>query len=378
MRALVILLLIVTACRPSLKYHFNSVEEINQTTFHPGDSVFLSGLYKGEIRLDGADSGTKENPVVIRGTALIDAGNGTGLSITNARHIHVINLRIKGSGRKDGNTSSGVVSLNSSDLLFDSLSVEGFQKSGLLIEKSKRIEVTRVRALNNGFAGISAQGENISITACLAENNPGDPTNFTNHSGNGIIVGYSKNVLIDDCTATNNGWDMPRIGNGPVGIWAYESDSVTIQRCVSYRNHTSKGGEDGGGFDLDGGVTNSVIQYCISYENDGSGIGLFQYDGASPWKNNIIRYNVSLNDGLVSTAHAGIYIWNSSGDSSQLSEAYLFGNMIYNKNGGIVRFATDSEHTKFYYLNNFFSSGVTFKAPVPGDDVFQLNFWWRL
>ena len=81
-------------------------------------------------------------------------------------------------------------------------------------------------------------------------NNPGDPTNLNNHSGNGIIAGFCKNILIEYCTANNNGWDMPRIGNGPVGIWCYEADSVIIQHCISYQNKTSKGGEDGGGYDL--------------------------------------------------------------------------------------------------------------------------------
>ena len=71
---------------------------------------------------------------------------------------------------------------------------------------------------------------------------------------------HSAQVLIEYCTATNNGWDMPRTGNGPVGIWAYESDSVLIQRCIAYRNKTQKGAADGGGFDFDGGMTNSIIR----------------------------------------------------------------------------------------------------------------------
>src|SRR5436190_17235380 len=134
---------------------------------------------------------------------------------------------------------------------------------------------------------------------CRADNNPGDPTNLTNHSGNGIVVGNCRNVLIEYCTATNNGWDMPRIGNGPVGIWPYEADSVIIQHCISYRNKTAPGAADGGGFDLDGGVTNSVIQYCLSYENEGSGYGIFQYWSAGNWKNNTLRYCISINDGKI-------------------------------------------------------------------------------
>ena len=71
---------------------------------------------------------------------------------------------------------------------------------------------------------------------------------------------HSAQVLIEYCTATNNGWDMPRTGNGPVGIWAYESDSVLIQRCIAYRNKTQKGAADGGGYNFDGGMTNSIIR----------------------------------------------------------------------------------------------------------------------
>ena len=67
------------------------------------------------------------------------------------------------------------------------------------------------------------RSRNVTIVHCRADDNPGDPTNLTNHSGNGIIAGHCTNVLIDSCSATNNGWDMPRIGNGPVGIWCYEA-----------------------------------------------------------------------------------------------------------------------------------------------------------
>ena len=42
-----------------------------------------------------------------------------------------------------------------------------------------------------------------------------------------------------------------------MGIWASESNRVVIQMCRSTGNRTG-GRHDGGGFGLDGGVTNSV------------------------------------------------------------------------------------------------------------------------
>lgn len=142
---------------------------------------------------------------------------------------------------------------------------------------------------------------NLLVAECRADDNPGDPTNLTNHSGNGILVGGVRGAVIERCEASGNGWDMPRGGNGPVGIWGWCADRLTIQDCVSHHNRTSRLGGDGGGFDFDGGVTNSVLQRCLSWANAGPGYELYQYDTAPAWEHNILRDCVSVNDG----AHKG-------------------------------------------------------------------------
>jgi hypothetical protein len=242
-------------------------------------------------------------------------------------------------------------------------------------------------AEENGFSGIFVGGDdknnsrNIIIRNSKANNNPGDPTNLTNHSGNGILVGNSSNVLIEYCTATNNGWDMPRIGNGPVGIWAYQADSVIIQNCISYKNKTSVGGEDGGGFDFDGGITNSVIQQCLSYDNQGAGFGIFQYKGASDWHDNIIRNNISENDGNVSRAGASAFIWNGSKDKNQFKNLQFYNNILYNANGAVITYDDkESEHTGFRFYNNIFvgKDELVRGKDLVGNDVFLNNDWWSL
>ena len=254
------------------------------------------------------------------------------------------------------------------------------------IYSCKNVLINEVHAHDNGAAGIGVEGinnsklssNNIRITHCIAENNPGDPGNLTNHSGDGIVVGHCTNVLIDYCMATNNGWDMPRIGNGPVGIWCYEADSVIIEHCLSYRNKTSLGGADGGGFDLDGGVTNSVVQYCLSYENQGSGYCMFQYWGASPWYNNVIRFNVSENDGLVSDSRAGAYIWNSSEDAKQFHDCDFYNNTIYNSKEAALSFSDKSQRKNFRFFNNIFIGKDSLIRGNEGDDKFFANDWWSL
>ncbi|HVX52437.1 MAG TPA: hypothetical protein VHB48_19920, partial [Chitinophagaceae bacterium] len=178
------------------------------------------------------------------------------------------------------------------------------------------------------------------------------------------------------CTATNNGWDMPRTGNGPVGIWCFEADKVIIQHCISYANKTSKGGGDGGGYDLDGGVTNSIIQYCLSYNNQGSGFGIFQYAGAGKWHDNVIRFNISENDGAVSPAQAGVFIWNSSRDTSQFKKCLFYNNVIYNTKAAAISYDKESEHKDFKFYNNIFVAKGSLIRGIGGNDVFLGNDWW--
>src|SRR3954454_3930845 len=262
---------------------FKSLQKLTQLTFQPGDTIFFhSGdTLDGNILLNDIN-GIKQHPVIFtsygnkKEKSIINGKNKEAVVINASNYFTITDLAFIGAGRKTGNTTDGLKLINSKNAVVKNVEVSGFQKSGLVFYNCEASEINNVYAHENGFAGILVEGDcqkrisnNIYIINCRAENNPGDPTNLTNHSGNGILVGNCKNILIEYCTATNNGWDMPRIGNGPVGIWAYEADSVIIQHCISYRNKTAKGAADGGGFDLDGGVTNSIIQCCLSYENWG-------------------------------------------------------------------------------------------------------------
>lgn len=360
----------------------SSIKSLHTHKFLPGDTIFFQGgqVFEGTIQL--SLKGTPDHPIVLlskgAGKAIIDGGNHEALKL-NGHNFQIKNLRLIGSGRKNGNTTNGFVLDGVHDVWIDSLQVSGFQKSGLAVLNSVNVLVRNVHALDNGAIGISLDhSKNAVIQDCLAENNPGDPTNLTNHSGNGILVGNSNNILIDHCAATNNGWDMPRIGNGPVGIWTYQSDSIIIQYCISYNNKTSEGGKDGGGFDFDGGVRNSVIQYCLSYENEGAGYGLFQYPGADNWSNNIIRYCLSIDDGAKTEGAGGIFLWNGGASSSELTEAFIHNNLIINRHKPCVVFEPASENEKVLLANNLFlGKGELISGPTSGEK-FIGNVYWKL
>ncbi|MDP4223130.1 MAG: right-handed parallel beta-helix repeat-containing protein, partial [Bacteroidota bacterium] len=350
-----------TARRP-----IKSILEINRRMEgHPESILFAGGqVFEGTILLSGK-SGTDSVPIIIgsygdSARALIDGGQKEAIIIQRCNHIRIENVDLKGNGRKEGNQTNGLRMIRSRDCILENIHAEGFQKSGIDLYNCKNIRVLKIIAFNNGFSGINVMGStrdssgSIIIKDCQAANNPGDPTIHDNHSGNGILVGVSDSVMIDHCTATNNGWDMPRQGNGPVGIWAWESSHVTIQYCVSYRNKTSKGGKDGGGFDLDGGVRNSLIQYCLSYENQGAGFGLFQYAGASVWSDNVIRYCVSINDASTTEGAGSFFIWNGSGESRQFRDCYIYNNVAYNTSAPVISFENESVHENFSFSNNIF------------------------
>ena len=379
--------------RNAPKQQFSSLQTLSQIALKPGDTIFFyaGDTLTGNISLSNIH-GTKEQNIVLTsfggGNAIISGNNKEALVIAKSSHFQLLNLQFIGAGRKEGNTTDGVKVNGCEDFSITNVEISGFQKSGLILYNSQHAEVNKVFAHENGFAGILVEGDYqkrnsnaIHLINCRAVNNPGDPTNLNNHSGNGILVGNCKNVLVEYCTATNNGWDMPRIGNGPVGIWAYEADSVTIQHCISYRNKTAKGAADGGGFDLDGGVTNSVIQYCLSYENWGSGYGIFEYPDAGRWDNNTLRYCISINDGFITDYASGMLIWNGWGVDSLVTRFYAYNNLFYNDRKYAFAFIYPSNHRQFAFLNNIFiasdTSDIFYGVDSSRSDFFLGNVWMR-
>jgi hypothetical protein len=372
----------------TIKRPLKSISEVNRRLKNKPASLFFSSgqVFEGALLLNNI-GGTEETPIEISswgdGRAVINGGNSEAIRVEDCHNLWINNLDIIGNGRKNGNTSNGLAFVRTRNSSIEQLKAEGFQKSGVDLFDCTGIQVKKVLAADNGFCGINVMGSDkklsgkILIEDCKAENNPGDPTILDNHSGNGILVGISDSVIIDHCTATNNGWDMPRQGNGPVGIWTWQSDHITIQYCISYRNKTSKGAKDGGGFDLDGGVTNSVIQYCLSYENQGAGYGLFQYPGASDWSNNIVRYCVSINDAQTTDGAGSIFIWNGSNVSSQLTNCMIYNNVAYNASAPVISFENASAHKNFTFCNNIFLGTGEVITGLNTGSSFIGNVWWR-
>ena len=357
----------------TLKKPFKTIEKVDSLQLLPDNSVLFAGgqTFAGTLKLSGL-AGTKEQPIVVgsygNGRAILNGGIENAILVDSCSWLQLKNLIVIGSGRLTGNTGSGVEFLQTHNCTIDSLEASGFLWSGVKAVGGQDLRITNVYAHDNGFSGINVESDgqdagglegsggktftNLYIGNCVAENNPGCPLVKDNHSGNGILVGGVTNGTIENCEAMGNGWDMPREGNGPVGIWAYQSDSITIQYCYSHNNFTSEKGKDGGGFDLDGGMTNSVMQYNFSANNEGAGYGLFQYHGASVWKNNIVRNNISYNDGR-KNGQAGFLMWIATGTPYPISDCQIYENTVVNCYGHAVSFEP-GDYSGFEFRNNKF------------------------
>jgi hypothetical protein len=365
---------------------------LNNIHFLSGGQILLRGnvIIQGSLVLDSV-MGAAEAPFRINsyggGRATIESGESHGLKISNSRFVSVSNINLNGAGRKAGNAGSGIELYEVFDASIDSVETNGYLWNGVSVFGGGRISLTHIHAHNNGFSGIlvgptdyemvsQKPVRDIYVAYCLAENNPGCADVTDNHSGNGILLGGVTKALVEYCEARNNGWDMPRYGNGPVGIWAYESDSVIIQHCYSHRNKTSALGKDGGGFDFDGGVTNSVMQYNLSAFNEGAGYGMYQYKNASIWDNNIIRFNISYHDGI-KNGRAGIHIWTDS-PAEPIQNLRAYNNTVVTRFGHGVN--VEAGHfAGFMFENNLFYLLETAHNFVGGNFTgirFNQNLFW--
>lgn len=314
---------------------WKTIEKINQQELGPGDSVLFEGgqTYNGNLSLDENDLGTKNKPVYIgvRGTkkATINAGMGSAILVTNTQGLYFANFVLKGAGAAVNN-GNGLGFINNmlgnvklEYITVDSVEASGFRYNGILVEGKKNksgfghVSIRNCAVYDNGDAGLYVKGvfnmsstayahNDITIQNVKAYNNAGLPESKIN-TGSGIVISDTEKGLIENCIAYNNGSKCTSNQGGPVGIWAWDAKEIIIQYNESYNNKTGCP-YDGGGFDLDGGCVNSILQYNYSHDNDGSGFFLAQFYYARKHTGNIIRYNISENDGR-KNGYAGIDVW---------------------------------------------------------------------
>jgi hypothetical protein len=380
--------------------------------FGPGDRLlFRAGdTFDGNLAVQTTGAPSAAAPITIgsygQGKAILRAGTGTGIAVENCGGIVIRDLIVDGQDRRT-NRGSGVSILNRlpagqclEHIRIENVEASRFGKYGIAVggwpeDKSQSgfrdVRISGCRASDNVYVGIHVYGihdyyartyahHDVAVIDCVAHDNPGDPDYLDNHSGNGILLHDVDGGRIDGCAAFGNGRLCRARGGGPVGIWAWASRKLIIQNCVSVRNRTG-GPYDGGGFDFDGGVSESIMQYNYSAENDGAGYLVFDF-GAAPFPSakNVVRFNISENDGR-KNGYAGIMV-NSFGEA--VTRLHILHNLVFvgpseaSARAGAL-FIGKSKDCRVH--NNLFIASGRALAHI-GTDVsglfFQGNHYWAL
>ena len=280
---------------------WQTIERVNRARFQPGDRLLFEAgaAFAGNVLLSAEDAGTSNAPVVIgsfgEGRATILAGQQTGITIENAGGVAIENLIVVGAGRTN-NTGYGIRCDNTLTngqrlgcLRIANVETRGFGIFGIFVAGThagfEHVRITNCVMHDNLRGGMEVAGRlpwdatvyahaDVLVSHCQAFDNTGDPTYLKNHSGSGMVLYEVDGGVMEYCTAWNNG-GLCRSSGGGVGLWTCASRRVVIQYCESFGNRTS--GADGGGFDIDGGSLDCVLQYNYSHDNDGPGLMVYTY-----------------------------------------------------------------------------------------------------
>ena len=332
---------------------WRSIGKVNTTIFKPGDNIlFKAGeTFAGSLKFDMADSGKPDTPVTVtsygKGRATICSGTEDGLYAINTSGFIVKDLIFNGAGADVDGRFSGICFFTNIDtekpehIRIDNVDVSGYRWEGISIKADRHgssgfrdVRITNATVHDNGDKGIASIGpqppggwghKDIYVGHCRVYNIRGI-SGKRGHSGNGIILSSIDGGVIEYCKAYNNGEfsDDPNSG-GPIGIWFWDTGNGVIQFCESYDNKTGNQA-DGGGFDLDGGCVNCIMQYNYSHGNHGAGYGIYQYLNAREYKNNVVRYNISHNDGI-RNRYGGINLWSTS-SSGGIQNTKIYNNTV--------------------------------------------------
>lgn len=381
MKKIIYLLFFIILCVPAVGQHINyfvsatgndandgltintpwqTIQKVNSFPFQPGDAILFEGgkTFHGTIYFTSSHSGTSNSPVILKsygqGKAIIHGGATNAIEIWNAEYVEIRDLEVMGNGRYNNHGTGIYITTDRTDkmlpgVVIDNIDAHGFYWGGIGIGAEAEatmgflnLRITHCDVFENGMAGIQTWGawnealgkslfshKGLYIGYTRAFNNHGLSNYTSNWSGTGILMAGVENGLIEYCEAFENGAENGCSGGGPVGIWLANAKGCIVQHCESYNNKAGKT-YDGGGYDIDGGSQNCILQYNYSHDNEGAGFALFEWGNNLPFINNIIRYNISQNDGR-KNGYGGLTFW-AIDTNHKLIDCEVYNNTIYVSN----------------------------------------------
>jgi hypothetical protein len=299
---------------------WKTLVNVNSKTFSPRDSILLKkgSSWEGNLALKG--SGKAGFPIVvssygtgakphIMGNGKIDhvlllenvdyweinnieisnntipTGNRTGIMIrclqpVLKKHFRITNTYIHDimgdySFEMRGKNTGGIAIMGGPDTKFDDI----------LIENCEIGNINRVGIYTNLTDAKNATKGKRPFTNLVIRNNK-----IHHCAGDGAIIRYAYRPIISHNTVyeTHNGPE--ELVEHGVALWSRSTDEALFEYNEVYN---TRGGMDGQAFDADLDSYRTIVQYNYSHDNEG---GFMLVYGSS--SDAIVRYNISVNDGL--------------------------------------------------------------------------------
>jgi len=347
---------------------WQTIAKVNSAHFVAGDSV----LFQGGQTFTGAPvfsyatnipTSSATTPITVgsygAGPAKIISNNtgsfSAAITVNGVNGLTIQGLTILGGGGTSPTTWIGVYILNGSGSSKSTVTVNncdisnfagttGSQTAEVFVngDATGKIsgELDNINITNNqlhGANGVGSKdsngivgfgyGENIK-NVTYSGNTVYNLGGLSSNTGGGIVANGVDGGLLQYNIVHDVGGNSTSCG-GPGGVWAYASNNITIQYNEVYRMQpiTYTAGCDWIAYDLDGGVSNSTVQYNYSHNNFGTALLAYvQNLTGETWGNNVFQYNISENDALGSGNANQTAI---SITASPTNPIYVYGNTIY-------------------------------------------------
>ncbi|WP_300012242.1 right-handed parallel beta-helix repeat-containing protein [Pseudonocardia sp.] len=314
---------------------WRTLDRASAAVLLPGERLLLEGgsRFTGRLLIDAADAGDPDSPLVIgsygQGRAVIEGHADSAVAVVDTAGVEIADLVVVGPGTvQPGSAGIRFFSELAEDGRLGHAVVERVEASGFVhgIEVGSSRAGTGFRDVRiadsvvhgNRDAGLAVYGpefdaadprfahEAVTVSGVTAHDNAGDAANLTRNTGSGIALGSVRGGTVTRSVAHDNG-GSGGAGEGPVGIWTYDSTGVVIEHSLSYRNRTAKLA-DGGGFGLDQNTADSVLQYNLSYDNHGPGYLVYTGRDNDAHTGSTVRFNVSSGDARRWSVYGGITV----------------------------------------------------------------------
>ena len=182
---------------------------------------------------------------------------------------------------------------------------------------------------------------------------------FKDTNGDSIVVSGCKGGLVEYNTVAGSKLLVNAGAIHFAAIWPYTCTDTVFQYNEVYGIESGNGGDDLQAYDLDASNYNCIYQYNYSHDNAGGFMLLCGLGNSNrgDTANNIVRYNLSVNDGCDPQKPRAVFTF-----TGQVHDNQIYNNTIYmggNAETRLLWFA-DWSYAKFggsydnYFYNNIF------------------------